>query len=260
LLNFIFDVSNKITNIRVFKYEFFLPIIYWIQGDMGITNWNIVSGLLDILFPPFCLVCDNRLSSLEKAICVPCWSTIQPTNLGNWMNRVTIHSDLNCVYTGWFLDDVFQELIHKFKYQEKRIVAIELGKRLADLFGKPLRRMDLDVIIPVPLHPAKLRERGFNQSDILGRTVSSHLGIPFKPRLLRRKKKTQSQTTLSVSERLDNVAGAFIAKDLNQYRRFLVIDDVLTTGATLSSCAKALRNKGAKYIAVVVAGTPRIAV
>lgn len=219
---------------------------------------QLYRGLLDILFPPFCIGCDHRLSSHEQAICKSCWSNIPPTNLGNWKDRVTVHTDLNCVFAGWFLNDVFQKIIHELKYQKKRIIAIELGYYLADLFRDRLYQMNLDFIVPVPLHSVRLRERGFNQSDLIGRVFSTHLGIAYNPKLLRRKKNTLSQTKLSIEERIENMDDAFLAKDLSQHKRFLIIDDVLTTGATLSSCAKALRSRGAEYIAVAVTGTPEI--
>ncbi len=219
---------------------------------------QLYRGFLDILFPPICIGCDQRLSSLEKAICKLCWSNIPPTNLGNWKNRVTVHTDLDCVFAGWFLNDVFQKIIHELKYKKKRIVAIELGYCLADLFRDRFLKMNLDFVVPVPLHSVRLRERGFNQSDLIGSVFSTHLGIAYNPKLLRRKKNTLSQTKLSVEDRIENVGNAFWAKDLSQHKRFLIIDDVLTTGATLSSCAKALRCRGAEYIAVAVTGTPEI--
>lgn len=231
----------------------------FLQNTFKLNTTRLLSlGLLDVLFPPFCCVCGKRLDPQEKAVCGTCWSSIRPTNLGNWRDNVTIQEDLDCVLAGWFIDDVLQKIIHSLKYHEKRVVAEEFGRQLAGMFREEFYQMALDVVIPVPLYPARFRERGFNQSDLLGRTLATHLGVSYERRLLRRKRNTRSQTALSVDERKENVADAFIARNLGDYRRFLIVDDVLTTGATLSSCATALRQGGAGFIAVVAAGTPAI--
>ena len=226
------------------------------------SNLNLISqlytGLVDILFPPFCQVCDTRLADEENVICSRCWGGLMPTHLGDWKNEVTHHANLDCVLTGWFLDEAFEQIIYNMKYREKRILAEEIGSRLAKMLREQVLGMSIDMIVPVPLHSARLRERGFNQSDVLGKKIADTLDIPYHSKLLVRKRNTKSQTSLSIDERKTNVSGAFLARDLGNHSRFVIVDDVLTTGATLSACAQALGHQGAEFVAAVTAGTPVI--
>ncbi len=156
------------------------------------------------------------------------------------------------------MSDLLEKIIYGLKYHEQRALGGEIGGRLADMFKGVIRELNPDVMVPVPLYPAKGRERSFNQSDLIGRTVAGHLQIPYEPRLVKRVRNTKSQTELSIDDRRENMAGAFAVGDLAPHRRFLIVDDVLTSGATLSECAKALRRKGASFVAVLTAGTPPV--
>lgn len=216
------------------------------------------SGFKDIIYPPFCLVCNKKLSQGEQVVCGQCWDKLIPTHLGNWQNEVTHKEGLDYVLTGWFFDEVFQNIIHSLKYKEMRIVAKELGLRLGKMFLTELQYLKLDVVIPVPLHPAKLRSRGFNQSDLIGKSLAKVIGVPYDLKILKRTKNTQSQTTLGIGDRKLNVSEAFSVSSSPPYKRYLIVDDVLTTGATLAGCAFALREKKAEFIAVITSGTPKI--
>lgn len=216
------------------------------------------SGFKDIIYPPFCLVCNKKLSQGKQVVCGQCWDKLIPTHLGNWQNEVTHKEGLDYVLTGWFFDEVFQNIIHSLKYKEMRIVAKELGLRLGKMFLTELQYLKLDVVIPVPLHPAKLRSRGFNQSDLIGKSLAKVIGVPYDLKILKRTKNTQSQTTLGIGDRKLNVSEAFSVSSSPPYKRYLIVDDVLTTGATLAGCAFALREKKAEFIAVITSGTPKI--
>lgn len=219
---------------------------------------SIATGLVDIVFPPLCLVCETRLDTHEKAVCTVCWSSLQPTDLGNWRDRVTHSEHLDHVLTGWFLDSSLHTVVHELKYNEKRVLAHELGWRMARLLGPDVGQLALDVVVPVPLHSSRSRERGYNQSELLARSFAASLGLSIETKLLLRKGNTPSQTKLTPVERLENVRGAFVSRDFSEHNRFLIVDDVLTTGATLSACAEALRKAGAKFVAAATAGTPRV--
>ncbi|MFQ6674617.1 MAG: ComF family protein, partial [Fidelibacterota bacterium] len=216
------------------------------------------SGLLDIFFPPFCDVCGTRLVPDEKVVCGSCWKRLTPTDLGDWKSRLTHKDGLDTLWTGWFLDRVLRGIVYGLKYHERRVLATGLSGRLAKMFGEEVRAASVDVVVPVPLHPAKVRQRGFNQSDLLGKVLSSTLLLAYESRLLRRTSNTVSQTALSTESRFANVSGAFRVKDLRGYTRFLLVDDVVTSGATLSSCARALREAGGEYVAALTAGTPHL--
>ncbi|MFQ6616676.1 MAG: ComF family protein [Fidelibacterota bacterium] len=219
---------------------------------------QLLRGLVDLLYPPMCPGCKARLSPEERGVCRICWGRLLPTGLGNWKAFLSHRRGLNTVLAGWLLEDVLQTLVHDLKYKERRQVAPELAGRLALMFGDSIQKLHLDVVVPVPLHPARLRERGFNQSDLLGRPLAAALGLPYAAHILTRQRNTRSQTALSVEERLMNVGGAFKARDLEDFKRVLLIDDVVTTGATLSSCADAIREAGGTYVAALTAATPFI--
>lgn len=117
---------------------------------------------------------------------------------------------------------------------------------------------DVELVVPVPLAPKRQRERGYNQAELLAHAIAGKLGIPFVPSAAKRIRETRSQVGLSIVQRRDNVAGAFWADPRHiDGKCVLLIDDVLTTGATLNACALALRHAGAsKIVAMTVARAP----
>lgn len=217
---------------------------------------HLLGGLVDLLYPALCASCRVRLNQDEKVICHDCWTRLMPTGLDNCKALLSHKRRLNWVMAGWFYEEVLQGLVHDLKYKEKRGIAEELAGRLSDMFDGVCRRLNLDAVIPVPLHSVRLRERGFNQSDLLARPLAKALDLPYAPGILKRRRNTSSQTALSVQARLRNVEGAFTVNNLGNLKRVLLIDDVVTTGATLSSCAEAIRSAGGKYVAALVVGTP----
>jgi len=137
---------------------------------------------------------------------------------------------------------ILQRLIHEVKYRNARELAYELGKE----FGNELRDSDfhkqIDLIIPVPLHPKKQKKRGYNQSDWIARGVGDVLNIPVSGQVLARSIHTDTQTKKTRVQRWDNVKDAFVVADKNKIenKHVVILDDVLTTGATLEACANQL--------------------
>ena len=161
---------------------------------------------------------------------------------------------MESAFSGWYFDDVLQQIIHTLKYDEKRSV---VGARLlASMLRAEIETLTLDAVVPIPLHSAKLRQRGFNHSASIAALLAHELGIEYVPNLLRRSRNTVSQTTLSLEERKENVSRAFISGELGDHERILVVDDILTTGATVSSSAVTLKEAGARFVAVMTVGTP----
>jgi len=113
-----------------------------------------------------------------------------------------------------------------------------------------------DAVIPVPLHPYKLKQRGFNQSAVIAESLSAHIQAECVTTLLKRKKNTVSQTTLSREERQENVKNAFMTERDVTGETFLLVDDVITTGATLNSCAETLKKQGAARVDIAALATP----
>lgn len=150
-------------------------------------------------------------------------------------------------------EETLLDVIHLFKYHEKISVGEALGRMMAKTSYDSLAIGDYSLIIPVPLHPKRLRERGFNQSLILARQISKMFSIPLDFITLRRKIRTEAQVNLSRQKRAANVRGAFEVTDRNgiEGKKILLIDDVYTTGSTAKECSEILMKNGAEEVAVL---------
>lgn len=147
---------------------------------------------------------------------------------------------------------VVKEAIHRYKYNHASWFEPLLSELLIGRAQQELRAEDWDLIVPIPLHWAKLRGRTFNQAARLARRLSGLTGIPMNTRLLKRTQPTQTQTRLTRAERTENVKRAFAYRGRERIdgARIVLVDDVLTTGATASACAKLLKQKGAAVVDV----------
>jgi ComF family protein len=133
--------------------------------------------------------------------------------------------------------------IHTFKYNNQKVLAATLAAMLAQAYKR--YNLAADVIVPVPLHRSRFRERGYNQSELLARQLGTILTLPVNTSSLKRIRKTQSQMSLGAGDRKINVNGAFACHDESLANlKVLLIDDVCTTGSTLDSCAAGLRQVG----------------
>ncbi len=230
---------------------------------------ELTCDILDFVYPQSCAVCQNSLKREENDICEECWSnlTLLPFSFCPYC-KLFFEDDQalrehECPYLAFpqdrrilavrslgSFDDYYQRLIHRFKYDKK----VPLGKRLAHRLGEVVageenfRRCDL--VIPVPLHSARRRERGFNQSQILAEEISRAMDLPLDKDVLKRKKNTKDQTYLDTKERAENVRNAFMITQAERVKdkKVILVDDVITTGATLNECARMLQMGGAKEI------------
>jgi ComF family protein len=152
-------------------------------------------------------------------------------------------------------DGPVQELIHRLKYGKKTHIFRPLALLTSRHLTPFIAESGAELIIPVPLHRKRLRERGFNQSVLLAGVLAKSWHLPMSRNNLRRIRWTEPQISLSVADRTKNVRGAFAVKDPTQIKgkRILLVDDVYTTGSTVTECAKVLKNAGAKevYVATV---------
>ncbi|MCX6134044.1 MAG: ComF family protein [Ignavibacteriales bacterium] len=218
------------------------------------TVQSFLDSILDFVYPPLCISCGRLLESGREHVCPDCWSAIKPATRELSLFRET----RNKLISSGEVDDLvslfifekegpFQKIAHALKYSGVQ----ELGLELGGLLGVRIRDEEIcaDILVPVPLHKRKTRERGFNQALLIGRGVSEVLGIPVRSDLVLRKRWTETQTTLSKEERKENVENAFQCgrADLKG-KLVIVIDDVITTGATIESVAKALKASGAMRV------------
>ncbi|HZT43709.1 MAG TPA: ComF family protein [Chthonomonadaceae bacterium] len=233
--------------------------------------WN---GLLDLVYPPRCLVCG---AWQEEPLCPACRHAIQPPD-PPFCDRcgVLIAADKSlcpacelgpeppfawCQAMGRY-EGVLRQAIHRLKYDGKTALAQPLGKLLAASLERPGSRLlphpnasdqpAFDRVVPVPLHPSRLRERGFNQSERIARIVAQEYGWRLDTRGLRRIRRTKTQTRLGHRERAQNVQGAFAVRTSDYFagQSVLIIDDVLTTGATVKECAQVVKDAGAVRVCI----------
>jgi len=155
-------------------------------------------------------------------------------------------------------DHTVQKIIHLLKYNRKRSLGTRLGRMLAVSLLHDSRTNDVDLVVPVPLHKSRLRERGYNQSYFLAQPIGKDLSKPVRDDLLVRVKRTRSQTDLSPTERVKNVSEAFKVKrpDEVRGRKVMLVDDVITTGATVEACSRALLEGGAIDVVVAAVASP----
>ena len=215
---------------------------------------SFFNSLIDFLYPPLCLSCQRLLQRGSDYVCPHCWNSIQVATRESPLFVETsdklaasgVVDGLVSLYV-FEKEGVFQRIVHNLKYAGVQALGLELGRRLGRLVIEDGIRAD--AIVPVPLHRRKFRERGYNQAELIARGVSEVSEIPVRCDLVRRKKYTKTQTVLSIDERRVNMKEAFEVAPLRKSeirdKKFLVIDDVITTGSTLIACAATLRAAGA---------------
>jgi ComF family protein len=223
---------------------------------------QILEGFLQLIFPPVCLVCQDIIQEINelKIVCTPCLNKIQlvPPNF----SREQILSRLNPCYLDHLeaifqFDDIVQTIIHQIKYQK--------ADRLAHAFAAFARQagnqtffQQEGLVTPVPLFAAREKERGFNQSRLIAAGFYRESKDLIYPQLLGRTRATLTQTELNREERRKNVAKAFTVNDRKSVagKSIILVDDVVTTGATMNECAQALKNAGAQRVSGLTLATP----
>lgn len=233
------------------------------EGVQLVLAYSLVQeytqALLDLLFPPRCVSCQNpdawlcsrclnNIFFITAPFCERCGSPLATSlsSCGQCRKNPLKYID-GIRAASLFKNNPIRPAIHFLKYNNRKAVAAVLGKILADAYQD--YDLSADVIVPVPLHPARLRERGYNQSELLARNIGKILSLPVNTMTLQRVRQTKSQMELGAEERYLNVAGAFTCRDnALSGQRVLLIDDVYTTGSTLTACAEALKQRGAAAV------------
>lgn len=219
---------------------------------------RVLSDFVSLFFPKYCLACSNSLVGGEETFCTRCIIDLPRTNyhLGENPVKDRLTGRLPLAHGFAFLKfkkgGNVQKMLHQLKYNQHPEVGVKLGK----VYGHDLLTSGLgsefDVIIPVPLHESRKRKRGYNQSAMFAEGLSYALGIPWDESISLRKGKTKTQTRKSKLERWENVKDVFsIARDAEiKGKRILLVDDVITTGATLEACGIRLVESGCAKISV----------
>jgi ComF family protein len=228
-------------------------------------------AIASLLYPPVCTICaanigageylctscDAKTARIVPPFCAKCSEPFEGAITGPFICANCAHRIIyfDAAVAAYRSRGIVRQIIHDFKYNRqihlRHLVAHWLGSALDD---PRLRGRRFDVAVPVPLHPARKRERGFNQATFLAELLSAQISIQWRP-LLERIRYTTTQTALDRSERMENLHNAFrLRKNMNvQDLRVLLIDDVMTTGSTLSECARILKSAGAISVHAVTA-------
>lgn len=233
---------------------------------------RIVRAAADVVFPPACLAC-RASTEAAGALCAACWAQVRfierpycerlgipfAADLGNdgllspeAVANPPVFARARAV--AHFDDGPLRQLVHRLKYSDRMELAKPLGAWMVRAGSEILAEADL--LVPVPLHRARLARRGFNQASVLAQAISARCGVPVDPFILARVKPTPPQVGLSRSQRALNMQGAFRV-DIGdapriEGRAIVLVDDVVTSGATVNAASRALLRAGAKRVDVLV--------
>ncbi len=224
--------------------------------------FNFISDFFGLLFPRTCIACENNLQKAETSLCLNCLYDIPRTDFHKKKDNPVanlFNENMKPEYASSFFyfekGSKFQSVIHKLKYHNQPLVGIEMGKLFASeiVAGK---FSNIDIIIPVPLHPKKMKIRGYNQSEMLANGFSEIFCKEVDTKSVIRTIFTDTQTRKSKEERKKNVSSVFkvVNPENLKNKHILLIDDVITTGATLISLAETiLRVENTKFSIVTLA-------
>lgn len=225
---------------------------------------NILTHFSELFFPRLCVCCEGRLVSSEEHICISCLNKLPVTN-----HLKTGYNELEDFFAGRFpysriasfalfvKEGSIQKIIHEFKYRDNPGLAMYIGT----LCGKEILKQNafenIDLIVPIPLHPARLKTRGYNQALMVATGISQIIGKPVNRENLIRKINNPSQTKSSRLERWKNTEGIFAVtnKSVFENKHILLIDDVVTTGSTLEVCAKLILECENSQISIYTVGS-----
>ena len=231
-------------------------VLITLLKKVSLNMMNGLAAFVDFFLPRFCPSCKAKLSIDEKVICTSCLSQIQRADCNRLQKEYekkfrgqNIITDFISLFV-FEKDKPLQHIIHELKYSGKFSLGKYLGGLIAAELGDKLSEWKIDMIVPVPLHNLKRAERGYNQSDYIAKGIGPALKIPVKTNLLKRNRFTETQTALSLDERKENVKDAFSLKRKRRIpnKNILLIDDVITTGATTSECGRILLQNGAPKV------------
>ena len=217
--------------------------------------------LFSVLFPPLCVGCDEVLLHQEEFLCAACQFHLPVNDHYLFPNNDVIKRFwgkaevcMAASYLSFEKSSVVQNIIHQLKYKGR----YRIGQHLGAMFGKALLAspyfQSVDVVVPIPLHVKKKRARGYNQSEYIARGIAKAMGLPMNNKSLIRCVNTASQTTKQRLDRFDNMENVFATENIEAIEglHVLLVDDVLTTGATLASAAHLLKETAGCQISIAV--------
>jgi ComF family protein len=225
-------------------------------------RWGV--ALQNFIFPPSCYSCGTSVSQHADLLCSACRERVVPVTVADPLYHLAharlcgdgLCSGLAALYH-FAAKGPVQDLLHALKYGGLTGIGRSLGVMVGTVIAGVPWSVEIEIVVPLPLFHAKQRERGYNQSESIARGIAQILPRPVRTRLVKRSRWTDSQTTLGFAARQMNVSGAFVVPRRKTAiltgKTVLLVDDVVTTGATTRACAAALRagGAGAVYVAAV---------
>ncbi len=196
------------------------------------------AGKLPFIEPPYCLKCGKPVYSAETEYCMDCQKQSHVFTKGIAL---------------WSYDEQVRKAVYRFKYKNRREYAGYFGEELIKRYGRQMRGWDADAVIPVPLHKKRLKRRGFNQAELIAKEIGRRLEVPVEPDMVFRIVNTRPQKELNEKERHKNLKNAFkISKNVVKLKKIILVDDIYTTGATADAIARLLLRAGVEKIYVVI--------
>ncbi len=202
-----------------------------------------------LFFPHICVGCGSDLLENDQTICIQCYTQLAETGFSAYPNnpiekifygRLPVKEAM----AAWYFtkNSVLQRLVHTLKYRNNEEVGLQLGRWMGVLLQKSRRFNQLDALIPLPLFPEKEKKRGYNQAAVLCQGISEIINIPVMKGVVTRKRFTDTQTKKGRTDRWKNVDGSFEVTnpEILQGKHLLLVDDVITTGATIEACGMAI--------------------
>lgn len=221
-------------------------------------------AILDILYPRCCPVCGMVVRQKGKLICKECKEKLvyiqnprckkcgKPLELAKEeycgdCKRKKHHFDEGKAV--WVYSKEMRNSVYRFKYDNKREYADFYIEELAELYGSWIKSLQIDAIVPIPLHKKKKRLRGFNQAEVLADNLGRKLNLPVMPEIIIREKNTVAQKELNEKQRQENLKNAFkIVHNEVQLKKVLLVDDIYTTGSTIDAAARELKDSGVEKV------------
>ncbi len=227
---------------------------------------NIIELMLGVLYPKRCVACDKVLLKIEKDVgfcrtcmkkvrlvgpvfCLKCGAPINDSKVefcGSCQKVNHIYTQNKGIfrYTGHM-----RSAMYRFKYSNRRCYGKVFAKYADRYYGNWIRRNGIEAIVPVPMYKGKERRRGYNQATVFARTLGERTGIPVYDKIVRRESDTMAMKQLNGLKRKKNLLNAFsLSKNVVQFRKVLIVDDIYTTGTTMDEVAKALKSGGVEEI------------
>ena len=225
---------------------------------MSFNLGSVFPNFLHSIFPEYCCACDHSLLEGEQLICSECNLNLPLTDHSHntendlWVRLITRMPVSNALsYMKYNKMGIAQNIVHRFKYQKKE----EIGTFIGKAFGQQLLenyKNRFDLIIPVPLHPNKLKKRGFNQSEVIAKGLSEVLNVALEKNIVFRVHENNTQANMDRLDRIQNSTNIFEAKNLEllENKHVLLVDDIITTGNTIENVFESIKDSNFKYFSV----------